>query len=188
MQNTNLDTAFTKIISILEKEKFQYLIIGGLATSILGEARVTNDIDILISLHEKDLQCFLKIARKKGFQFNTQTIQNSINLRGVFQLAYDKVHIDFLIGQMPFELEAFQRRKRIKLFDLTASFPTEEDLILLKLIAGREKDILDIKNIIIRHGKKLDTTYLKKWAKIIARDLRNPSINKQLVELLENNK
>ena len=51
--NSNLDHALLKIISILEEEEFDYLIIGGLATSILGEARVTHDIASLISLHEK---------------------------------------------------------------------------------------------------------------------------------------
>ena len=184
--NSNLDHALLKIISILEEEEFDYLIIGGLATSILGEARVTHDIDILISLHEKNLESFLKIIQKKGFQCNIQKINRSIETRGVFQIIYNNVHLDFIIGQMPFEQEAFKRKQRIKLFDRQASFPTEEDLILLKLISRREKDILDIKNIIVRHKKKLDAVYLKKWAKIISRDFRSSTIYNQLIQLLEN--
>ena len=132
--NSNLDHALHKIISVLEDEKFDYLIIGGLATSILGEARVTHDIDILISLHEKNVENFLKTIQKKGFQCNISNINRSIETRGVFQIFYNIIHLDFIIGRMPFEQEAFKRKQRIKLFNRLASFPTKEDLIYPYLI------------------------------------------------------
>ena len=41
----------------------------------------------------------------------------------------------------------------------------QEDLILLKLQAGRERDVEDIRNIILENAGSLDFKYLKKWAK-----------------------
>ncbi|MDA0818115.1 MAG: hypothetical protein O2946_11200, partial [Planctomycetota bacterium] len=39
-------------------------------------------------------------------------------------------------------------------------FPSPEDLILLKVLAGRDKDMLDASGVARRHGEKLDLGYL----------------------------
>jgi len=39
-------------------------------------------------------------------------------------------------------------------------FPSPEDLILLKVLAGRDKDMLDAAGVARRHGKRLDVGYL----------------------------
>ena len=37
-------------------------------------------------------------------------------------------------------------------------------MILLEIIPGRDKDLLDAKSIVLRHKGKLDTDYLETWA------------------------
>ena len=59
-----------------------------------------------------------------------------------------------------------------------------KDLILFKLIASRPKDILDIRSIILRHKKHLDTPYLRKWAQVISDDLGDVEIYTELEKLL----
>jgi hypothetical protein len=85
---------------------------------------------------------------------------------------------------MPFEIEAFKRRRKIKLYNKTAFFPTPEDLILFKIIPGREKDMLDAKTIVTRHKDKLDTAYLKKWGQVISDDLQDVKVYKRLENIL----
>jgi hypothetical protein len=180
----SFDKAYAKTIGLLEDLKATYLIIGGLAVGILGEARMTQDVDILIKLGSGDIPTLLKSAASKGFGFNRKRVLETIELQGFFRLELGNFHVDFVIGSMPFEIEAFKRRRKIKLYNKTAAFPTPEDLILFKIIPGREKDLLDAKTIVMRHKDKLDISYLKKWARVISDDLQNMRIYKRLEDIL----
>ena len=57
-----------------------------------------------------------------------------------------------------------KRRKRVKLAGKNIYLPAAEDLILFKLIAGRDKDNEDLKWIIRRQKSILDKKYLKFWS------------------------
>ena len=73
---------------------------------------------------------------------------------------------------------------RVKLHGVRTYLPTPEDLILLKIIPGRDTDTLDIKAVIERHKTKLDTGYLENWAQALsdeAQDLRIWNILKKLL-------
>ena len=181
---STLDKVYLKLIGLLEKVKPVYMIIGGLAVGLLGEARMTQDIDVVISISEKDIPRLLQEAKRRGFTFSSKKVKHDIKLTGYFRLNYGLFHIDFIIGSMPFEMSAFARRKKIKLFGKPAYFPSAEDLVLFKLISGREKDILDIKSIITRQKGKMDIAYLKKWARVIADDLEKPGLYTKLIKIL----
>ena len=176
-----------KILNLLETEKLDYLIMGGLATSIIGEARMTQDIDILIFIGKDNIVQLLNAAKKIGFRFNKKKLDEDINLRGIFQLTYGSFHVDFICGAMPFELEAVKRKQKLPLYGMKVSFPTPEDLILFKLIPAREKDLLDAKGIITRHKGKLDFAYLRKWVNVIAEDLQDLRIVRRLEEVIRKN-
>jgi hypothetical protein len=180
----SFDKLYEKTIDLLECVRATYLIIGGLAVGVLGEARMTQDVDILIQLNPEDIPDLLKSATDKGFRFDRKKVLETVELQGFFQLILGNFHVDFVIGSMPFEIEAFKRRRKIKLYNKTAFFPTPEDLILFKIIPGREKDMLDAKTIVTRHKDKLDTAYLKKWGQVISDDLQDVKVYKRLENIL----
>ncbi|MCM8779099.1 MAG: hypothetical protein NC898_02575 [Candidatus Omnitrophica bacterium] len=45
-----LEDVYKKVVDFLNEEKFEYIIIGGIAGGISGEPRVTGDVDIDIQL------------------------------------------------------------------------------------------------------------------------------------------
>ena len=63
-----LEDVYKKAVNFLNKEKFEYIIIGGIAAGTLGEPRVTGDIDIDILLEEEMVSDFLKKAKRGGFK------------------------------------------------------------------------------------------------------------------------
>ena len=62
---------------------------------------------------------------------------------------------------MPFEEAAFERATVRRMFACTVRIPTPEDLILLKVLAGRDKDVLDAIGVARRHGAALDRRYIE---------------------------
>jgi hypothetical protein len=166
---------FHKALDLLNETNTPCLLVGGLAVGIVGEPRVTNDADFIIRIDRKKLKTFLAAAKNKGFKFNRKVVQETFDTRGVFRLHHSKLHIDFIRLSIALEKSAFQRKNKIKIMGRQTYIPTPEDLILLKLMPGRGRDMLDVENIFIRHGRNLDIKYLEKWAMEIcdeAEDLR----------------
>lgn len=185
MPESNLDQAYLRIIDFLEKVKVPYLIIGGLAIGVIGEARVTQDIDLIIFIKKNELETFLKKASKNGFAFEEQKVLDDAKETGAIRLYYKDVWIDIILSSTELEESALTRRKVIKLFKRRACFPSPEDLILLKLIPGRKKDILDTESIVIRHGENLDREYLEYWAQKICDEMEDMRVWKELQELFK---
>ena len=76
------------------------------------------------------------------------------------------VSVDFLFVDDVFKKEALKRKKVIQLTDFSVNISTPEDLIILKLVSGREQDRLDAGKILDIQRENLD------WA-ICRRGLKN---------------
>jgi len=183
-----LEEVYKKVVTFLHRRKYKYLIIGGIAAGTLGEPRVTGDVDVDIELSQEDIVDFLDKAKKAGFKVSKKKCVKTAEQTGTFKINYGYFHIDFVIASTDFENEAFKRRQIVRLYGIKAFFPTPEDLILLKIIPGRDKDLLDAKSIVLRHKGKLDTQYLKSWAAKLCDEAQDTRIWNDLNKLLKDQK
>lgn len=55
------------------------------------------------------------------------------------------------------------RRMQLEVDGISAWIVRPEDLILLKIVAGRPRDIGDVMDIVLAQGK-LDEEYMRRWA------------------------
>jgi hypothetical protein len=180
-----LEDVYKKVVAFLNSEKYKYLIIGGIAAGTLGEPRITADVDIDIIINKENIPDFLDKAKKTGFKVVKKKCLASAEQTGVFQIYLEDFHVDFIIASIDLEAVAFERAKAIKLYGVKAFFPTPEDLILMKIIPGREKDLLDAKGVVIRNEGKLDIRYLKSWAMKLSDEAEDMRIWQTLDKLLK---
>lgn len=181
----NLIEVFKKIVTFLNKEKADYIIIGGIAVGILGEPRATGDIDIDIALHKDKIEKFLDKLKNADFLVSTAECIKKAKTTGTFQIKIADYHIDFIIASIELEKEAMQRRKTVKLYSVETNLPTPEDLILLKVIPGRPKDIADAESIAVRNSGKLDQRYLLNWARKLSDETEDARIYREIKRLLK---
>jgi hypothetical protein len=179
-----LEQVYKKVVTFLNRGKYKYLIIGGIAAGTLGEPRVTGDVDVDIILDQEDVPDFLAKAKKAGFKVSPKKCLRTAEQTGTFQIHYGDFHIDFIIASTDLEKQAFNRRKTIKLYGIKAFFPTPEDLIIFKIIPGRKQDLLDAERVVMRHAGKLDTEYLKTWARKLSDQAEDMRIWNELDRLL----
>lgn len=180
-----LEHVYKKVVTFLNKGEYSYLIIGGIAAGTLGEPRVTGDVDVDIMVSREDIPGFLDKAEKAGFKVSKEKCVRAVEQTGTFQINYGYFHIDFIISSTDLEMQAFKRKKTIKLYNIKAFFPTPEDLILFKIVPGRKQDLLDVERIIIRHKEKLDIDYLKTWARKLCDQAEDMRIWNELKRLLK---
>ncbi|MBF0510767.1 MAG: hypothetical protein HQL13_00390 [Candidatus Omnitrophica bacterium] len=95
-----------------------------------------------------------------------------------------KKKILFLNGLLPFEEESMKRRIFHQIGTLRIPLPTPEDLIIMKMIAHRPQDMIDIK-VILEAFPKLDRKRIQKWVKEFSIALENSEILSDLKALMK---
>ncbi len=185
MPKSGFSDLFARIIRWLEALKISYLVVGGMATGVLGEPRLTHDVDVIAGIKPNDIDRALKKAQEEGFFFNDGQVRKEIQEKGTFRLKYQNSWADLIIASTELEKSAFQRAKRVKLLDVEANFPSPEDFILFKLIPGRPKDLLDVEAVILRQRDKLDLAYLDRWAQRISDEMEDLRVFNTLKTLLD---
>jgi len=100
------------------------------------------------------------------------------------QHADSGTNIDIVLGLLPFEKQMVDRSCMVPVSSLELRLPTPEDLIIMKTVAHRPKDMQDIKGI-IDGQRHLNHRYIHKWAKEFAIAMDSPEIFTDLADLLK---
>lgn len=163
------------------------VIIGGAAVSILGKARYTEDIDAMFLLSIKDIPQLLKAASEEGIEPRIDNAAEFARKSRVVLLKHviSNTNIDLSLGVLPFEQEMVERSV-VHQVDaaLQLRLPTPEDLIILKAIAHRPKDMEDIR-ILADKYQNLDVARIEKWVKQFADVLEMPSLWDDIAGILK---
>jgi hypothetical protein len=181
----SLPQTFREVVSLLQKEKYNYLVIGGIASGILGNPRMTQDVDISLCIKSSEVKDFLKKTKGYGFDVEEKEMLQRARETGTFKILKSGFHIDFIIPSTKFEREALKRKQRLKVYGIDAWFPTPEDLILFKIVPARHIDMADIEGIIARYPEGLDKNYLMNWAQRLSDEAQDMRIYNTLKKLLK---
>jgi predicted nucleotidyltransferase len=94
------------------------------------------------------------------------------------------VPVDISFGALPFEHELVERAQPRSFGGIRLPMPSVEDLIILKAVAHRPKDIHDLRTIISVHPE-LDRRRIRSWVQQFADALEMPEIWDDLAPLLD---
>ncbi|MBN1878162.1 MAG: nucleotidyltransferase [Anaerolineae bacterium] len=155
----------------------QGVIIGGIAVSLLGKPRFTADVDAVFLLELEELPHLLKEAAAQGIEARITNVEAFARQNRILLLrhAASGIDIDISLGILPFESEMVARSQYMDIGNLQLRLPTAEDLIILKAVAHRPKDLLDIEAIVDNHPK-LDKERIRYWIRQFAEALEMPEL------------
>jgi len=173
------ESSLRNIADLLDNNKIEYMVIGGIANVKWGNPRATLDIDITIWIPDEKIKNLLSVLAiehtllvENPLEFISKTralpVKNSKNQR-----------IDLIFGSLPFEENAIKRAVKVQIGNTAINFCTAEDLILLKIISDRDKDTEDVRGILQFQKKNLDYDYLEPRITELADFLDKPDIKRQ---------
>lgn len=169
---------------LLVKSDNRGVIIGGIAVGFLGKPRLTADVDALFLLSVDDIPQFLETARVENIQPRIPNAEEFARKNRVLLLQHSPTHthIDISLGILPFEEEMVARGIVRSTSTLSIRLPTPEDLIIMKAIAHRPKDLEDIRTIIDKNPI-LDTDRIKNWVNSFGKILEAPTLWEEIADL-----
>jgi predicted nucleotidyltransferase len=145
-----------ELVKALKKEKINYMIVGGYAVNFHGYSRNTVDIDLIIKFTLANLKKVERLLGEMGmvsrlpidavsvFKFRDEYVKNRNLIAWNFYNENDPTdQVDILINH---DVADFKTEKFL-VGDLELKVISKEDLLKMKKKAGRDKDLLDIREL-----------------------------------------
>ncbi len=162
---------------LLERLDNQGVIIGGVAASLLGQPRLTVDVDAVLLLPVDQVEYVIKLSGEEGLVPRIADADIFAKESRVLLLRHQDstIKVDISFGLLPFEIEAVERSVIYQAGSLAIRIPTPEDLIIMKAVAHRPKDLEDIKSM-IANNQNLDRARIEQVVRGFAQALEMPEL------------
>ena len=163
----------------------QGVIIGGIAASLLGTPRYTVDLDAVFLLSISGIPRLIQEASLQGIEPRISDAEAFARKNRVLLLRHvaSGTNIDLSLGVLPFEIEMVERSKALEVGPIMLRLPTPEDLIILKAVAQRPKDLEDIQAIAASHPE-LNKERIRFWLEQFGDALDAPDLWEIISRLL----
>ena len=183
-EGSTFDAFCREVFEFLDRLGLEYLVIGGLAVVALGEPRTTADVDVVIFADDDGALALLDAARASGFQADRDAEARALRETGTLRLRRGIQQLDVIVASLPFEHAALARARRTRMFGRLVPLPTPEDLLIFKVLAGRDKDLLDAAGVVRRHLPTLDVGYVERSILAVSEFAEDPGLLDRLRAVL----
>jgi len=153
-----------QIAGELSAQSIPYMIIGGQAILLYGEPRLTKDIDIALGIGAEELQRVKSSVQNLRFKILIPDPEEFVKETIVLPTLHEKsgIRIDFIFSFSAYEHQAIQNARRINMGSQEVCFSSLEDVIIHKIIAGRPRDLEDVRSVLLKNPA-FDLEYIEKW-------------------------
>jgi Nucleotidyl transferase of unknown function (DUF2204) len=153
----------------LDEMRAPSMIIGGVAASILGRPRLTQDIDALVILPDDKWQALMEGASRFGI---FPRIDNALEFSRRSRVLLMRhrasgVDLDITFGGLQFEQTAIDLCVQHSVGGISLRLPRIEDLLVMKAIARRPKDIEDMRGLLAAHPEA-NVAEARRWVREFA--------------------
>jgi len=164
--NSLLQESLTDVCGLLSQRHIRFALVGGIAASLRGRLRATEDVDLVLLT---DVEGALELANSLGatpFQPLFPEFEKVVRSAYILALEHQPtgVPIDLAIGASGFEQQIVNRAQFVTIANTKVHVATAEDLILMKILAGRPQDDQDIAGMIAVQGSSIDWAYCESVA------------------------
>lgn len=175
------------VLAWCKAQKVPAALVGGIAVAIHGEPRATLDVDVLVVLDVDRWPEFYASATEAGFE---QLVLGSAALtfaqdNGVMLFRHQAtgIQIDVMLGRLPFEQRAVAHSANRTYHGVKLRVIRPEDLVVMKAIAGRAKDLADLQGL-LHVNPKLPLGYVRQEIAVFAELADRPDMGEDFETLL----
>ena len=175
--NPHLSSALHSLVEWLTRQEIPYVLIGGVAVSLLAKPRFTQDVDLAVSFDLDRLEELIATGATHGLTPRRQDALAFARRNRVLLLRHDAtaISVDMSFIAMPFEEEMIASAQVAEIEDLQLRLPRPADLIIMKAVAHRSQDMIDVEHLIETYPT-VDLTRVQQWLSDFAQVLEAPDL------------
>lgn len=173
--------------SAMEAAGGQYAVIGGVAVVLSGYLRNTVDLDAIAVFDFTRIDEFAATLQQHGFELGIPDAVAFARRNYVLKLVHHEtgVPVDIAFAFTPFEQEAIAKSRLVNLETGSYAVASPEDLLIMKCVAHRPIDEIDIREIYQLHADQIDLQRVRYWVEQFAEALEEPDLWAKVEPLLQ---
>ncbi|MFY9344527.1 MAG: hypothetical protein WAT39_18690 [Planctomycetota bacterium] len=159
-----------------------HAISGAIAMAAHGYIRSTADLDILVVVPSLRLPQVFELVRRHGFEGEDRALIASLREQTVARLVRGPTFVEILVPVLPYHHGILARAVVRPLRGRQVPFVSIADLIVLKMLWHRVKDVADIHGLLAQPGATSDGDFIRRTLRslIPASDPRHAEIESLL--------
>jgi len=136
----------------------RWYVFGAQAVLVWGRPRLTGDVDVTIFLDPEQPDAFVAAMTKAGFDLRVTDVHDFVARTRVFPFTHaaSGLALDVVLGGPGLEEEFLRTARPVDVGGVTVPVIGPEELIVTKVLAGRAKDLDDVRGILAAQGETLD--------------------------------
>ena len=134
-----------------------WYVFGAQAALVWGRPRLTTDVDATVKLAGSETAALVQALAAHGFSMRVDATEEFIRQTRVLPLLHGRseVALDLVLAGPGLEDAFLERAIPIDVAGTSVPFISPEDLIVTKILAGRVKDLEDIRGVLAERGDRL---------------------------------
>lgn len=153
----------TAAAEVIEKWCDGWYLFGAQAVLVWGRPRLTADVDVTIRLRTEDTVSFRNAMEVAGFRLRLPDPEAFVARTRVLPFLHlaTQLPLDVVLASPGIEDTFIERAVRVEIEGLSVPVVSPEDLIVMKVLAGRPKDREDVRTVLTERLNKLDVAYIR---------------------------
>ncbi len=172
---------------VLDREGLRWYVFGAQAVVVYGQPRLTADVDVTL---EASLERVLELVAplgEHGFEPRAADPWELLHRARVLLLQHrpSGLAVDLVVAGPGLEEEFLAHRRFVDLGGLEVPVISPEDLVVTKILAGRPKDLDDVRGILREQGDRLDLERSRRFLRMLEQALDRSDLVPALERLVE---
>jgi hypothetical protein len=142
----------------MRRAGWRWYVFGAQAVVAYGRPRMTADVDVTVLLGDDSPLDLVRILRQSGFDTRFALDAEFLSAARLVPMVHlaTGMPVDVVVSQPGLQEEFSHRSRRIDIGGAKVPLIGVEDLVAMKILAGRRKDLDDVRGVLLEQWDRLD--------------------------------
>lgn len=167
-----LDDVLAAVTEAMRQLGARWYLFGAQAATVWGRPRLTADVDITAQIRTDQMDEFLEAMKRQGFTSRFDDPE-FVNTTRVVPFVHQRtgVPLDVVLAGPGLEEEFLDRAVTVPVEGAAVPVISPEDLVVTKVLAGRPKDIEDVRGVLRERAASLDLGRVRQTLRLLEQAL-----------------
>jgi hypothetical protein len=163
-EQTAVSSLFRALAPVLAGFGGRWYVFGAQAVMVWGRPRLTSDVDVTVRLEPDDPSGLVAAMGSAGFDLRVQDADDFVRRTRVLPFVHRRtgMPLDMVLAGPGLEEEFANDAVEVSVDGVAVPFISPVDLIVTKILAGRPKDLEDVRGIVLAQGNGLDVARVRR--------------------------
>ena len=168
----------------------RWYLFGAQAAIFHGVARLTADVDVTVLPEVHSTDRLASVMEANGFRLRVTVTDDFVAKTRVLPFVHSstRLPVDVVLAGPGIEEQFLDRAELHVLEGVRVPIATVEDLVTMKILAGRPKDLDDAKGMLRARSEEIDLDHVRRMLQLLEEALSQSDLIPQLEQLIRREK